>query len=184
METLNQLLQKITNETFAANKTKNEFAARINEREFGKDKNPFSHFCVYFPAYDPQNKLVFIGHHKKSGLWLFNGGHMEKNESPYETLEREIKEEWGIEIKITNGIKPELLTITKVENNPAGRLCKIHYDIWFFLPQDSKSFAPDKNLLQKEFHEIGWKTFEEARLISKDANTIAGIGRIEKIICK
>ncbi len=184
MESLNKYLENIISAVGADNCVRSAFELRIKENKFSESEDPFSHFCVYFPAYDPQNKLVFIGHHKKSGLWLFNGGHIEKDESPHSALKREISEEWGIDIEIGNNIKPELLTITKIENNPAGRPCKEHYDIWFFMSQDSKTFAPDKNLLEKEFYQIGWKTFGEARLLAKDPNTFLGIDKIEKIIYK
>lgn len=160
---------------------KNITEERIKVGAFSKGDNENHHFCVYFPAYDPQNKLVFIGHHKKSGLWLFNGGHIEKGETPKQALHREIKEEWGIEMDIDN-LSPKLLTITNIVSNPAKRPCQTHYDIWFFIPQDSKKFAPDRNRLAEEFHEAGWKTFEEARTLAKDPNTIKGIDEIEKTI--
>jgi len=153
---------------------------RIESGFLSKSDNEFYHFCVYFPAYDQKKKLLFIGHHKKSGLWLANGGHVEKNESPKQALKREISEEWGIDMDVEN-LSPSLLTITEIESNPAKRLCKAHCDIWFFVPQDNEKFAPDKKLLSKEFYESGWKTFAEARLLSKDINTITGISEIEKL---
>jgi len=162
--------------------TKISFKKRIDENYFSKSQNPFSHFCVYFPAYDPANKLVYIGRHKKSGLWLFNGGHMEQNELPLDTLKRKIREEWGIDIQIKNDLKPVLVTITQIASNPAKRSCKIHYEFWFFIPQDSKTFQPDKKLSENEFYETGWKTFDDARALSKDPNTIIGINKIEGLV--
>jgi len=153
----------------------------ISKGFFSAKDNAASHFCVYFPAYDPIKRLVFIGLHKKSGLWLVNGGHMEKDENPKQSLKREIKEEWGIDMEV-NGLTPSLLTITNIESNPAKRPCQVHYDIWFFISQDSNKFSPDKNKLAEEFYEFGWKTFNEARSLAKDQNTIKGIGEIEKII--
>lgn len=179
-----KLLENTINKVSAANDIKNAFLSRLKKGKISKAQDPTSHFCVYFPAYDPRNRVVFIGHHKKSGLWLFNGGHMEKDETPHQALGREIAEEWGTDAQIDESIEPELLTITKVESNPAGRFCKEHYDIWFFIPQDSKTFRPDENLLEKEFHQTGWKTFEEARLLAKDSNTLIGINKIEQITQK
>jgi 8-oxo-dGTP pyrophosphatase MutT (NUDIX family) len=158
-----------------------DFKRRIAQGSFSKDENKFSHFCVYFAAYDPAKHLVFIGHHRKSGLWLFNGGHMDKNETPWQSLKREIKEEWGIDMEIAN-LAPALLTVTNIINNPAKRSCKTHYDIWFFILLESKKFTPDNNLLLNEFYEIGWKTLSEARSLAKDPNTIKGLDEIEKFI--
>lgn len=66
------------------------FFSRIEKGQLTRDENISSHFCVYFAAYDPECKQVFIGQHKKSGLWLFNGGHIDKGETPNETLKREM----------------------------------------------------------------------------------------------
>lgn len=159
----------------------NSYRKIISKGFFSIKDDPASHFCVYFPAYDPINKLIFIGLHKKSGLWLVNGGHMENDENPKQSLKREIKEEWGINMEV-GGLTPSLLTITNIESNPAKRLCQTHYDIWFFIPQDSNKFSPDKNKLAEEFYEFGWRTFDEARRLTKDQNTVKGINEIEKII--
>ena len=67
------------------NKTSIEIIPRFLERfsmgNLTRDEDNKSHFCAYFAAYDPNAKEVFIGHHKKSGLWLFNGGHIDKDEN-------------------------------------------------------------------------------------------------------
>jgi 8-oxo-dGTP pyrophosphatase MutT (NUDIX family) len=181
MVDLETILNNIAQTTNSDDNIRIDFNKRINEGYFSKDENKISHFCVYFAAYDPINKLAFIGHHKKSGLWLFNGGHMDKNETPWQTLKREIGEEWGIDMEVDN-FTPSLLTVTNIANNPAKRSCKTHYDIWFFIPQDNEKFAPDNNLLLNEFFEIGWKTFAIARSLTKDPNTPKGIDAIEKII--
>jgi 8-oxo-dGTP pyrophosphatase MutT (NUDIX family) len=107
---------------------------------------------------------------------------MEQDETPIDTLNREIGEEWGINADFTNDSNPQLLTITNIESNPAGRACKTHFDIWFFLPLGSKTFAPNPNSLAVEFYQIGWKNFSQARALAKDPNTIIGINEIEKIL--
>ena len=57
-----------------------KYKDRIKQGDFTRDENPASHFCVYFASFDENKKEIFIGHHKKSGLWLFNGGHIDKGE--------------------------------------------------------------------------------------------------------
>jgi ADP-ribose pyrophosphatase YjhB (NUDIX family) len=46
-----------------------------------------------------QNKVLLV-HHKKLGIWLQIGGHIELDETTDEALLREIKEECGLEVEI------------------------------------------------------------------------------------
>ena len=174
------ILDELLKTAKADEEISDRYQKRLKNGAISLKDDPVSHFCVYFAAYDPENKRVFIGHHKKSGLWLFNGGHIEKDETPKQGLKREIAEEWGIDFNVDN-LMPKLLTITVIANNPAKRPCQTHYDIWFFVPQDS-DFAPDENRLSEEFYKTGWKTFKEARKLAKDPNTLKGINEIEKLI--
>jgi 8-oxo-dGTP diphosphatase len=48
------------------------------------------------------NNKVLLIHHKKLDLWLPPGGHIEKNETPDEAVEREFKEELGLEVELLN----------------------------------------------------------------------------------
>lgn len=47
---------------------KSQFIQRIEGSALTRDENALTHLCVYFAAYDPKNKQVFIGHHKKANL--------------------------------------------------------------------------------------------------------------------
>lgn len=173
-------LKQIAKSTTAEKSIRQEYIKRINEGHFTRDENPKTHFCVYFAAFDPQAKRVFVGHHKKSGLWLFNGGHIDEGELPSEALEREIGEEWGNGIKIANAYSPALLTVTEI-NNPTKQTCKLHYDIWNFIPLDMDTFSPDRALLETEFHQTDWKTIQKAKELITDANTLLALEEIEKL---
>lgn len=155
------------------------FIIRVEEGKLTRDENLETHFCAYFAAYDPKKGKVFIGHHKKSNFWLFNGGHIDKGELPEESVEREIEEEWGSDIVLQKVPKPSLLTITEI--NHKNVKCKTHYDVWYFIPLDGNSFNPDKDKLAKEFYETGWKTIEEARELVVDTNTLLAIDKISKL---
>lgn len=156
----------------------NKFFARFRHGDKTKEENPHNHFCVYFAAYDPQAKEVFIGHHKKSELWLFNGGHINKNESPVRALEREMREEWGFETKTEGNGGPSLRTITDIKN--AEQSCKLHYDYWYFIPVSKENFNPKEKLLKKEFYTTGWKTVDEAQKLIIDPNTLLAIEQIQR----
>ena len=47
------------------------------------------------------NKVLLI-HHKKLGIWIPPGGHIDENETPDTALRRELKEELNLEIEILN----------------------------------------------------------------------------------
>jgi 8-oxo-dGTP pyrophosphatase MutT (NUDIX family) len=154
-----------------------EFVQRVKDGQLTRDESPSSHFCVYFAAYDLVNKEVFIGHHKKSGLWLFNGGHIDQGETPEEALIREMGEEWGVEIDFQNIGEPKLLTITPIKQLTIK--CTRHYDIWYFVPVSKSSFSPDKEKLDTEFYTTGWKTVKEAKNLISDPNTLKAISELE-----
>jgi 8-oxo-dGTP diphosphatase len=43
---------------------------------------------------------VLLVHHRKLGLWLYPGGHIEPNEDPAQAVRREVHEEVGLDIEI------------------------------------------------------------------------------------
>ncbi|MFH1522657.1 MAG: NUDIX domain-containing protein [Patescibacteria group bacterium] len=61
------------------------------------------------------NKVLLV-HHKKLNKWLPVGGHIEKNETPDDTIIREAKEETNLNIKILNQ------SDTLIDNNVKRKL--------------------------------------------------------------
>ena len=172
-------IKNLLDEKFSGSDMALKFLERLKKGKLTRDENPKSHFCVYFAAYDPRAKQIFIGHHKKSGLWLFNGGHIDKGERINGTLMREIDEEWGLKGNDFEIKPPALITIAEI-NNSTKQPCNFHYDLWCFISVDKNSFAPVELKLSEEFYEIGWKKLEEARnLIKKDKITLLAIDFIE-----
>jgi 8-oxo-dGTP pyrophosphatase MutT (NUDIX family) len=171
-------LKNLLSSQFSADEIASKFLQRIEKGDLTRDENPKSHLCTYFAAYDSKAGQVFIGHHKKSGLWLFNGGHIDKGETMNETLVREIGEEWGLDGNDFEIKPPAFLTITEIDN-PTKQPCNFHYDLWCFISVDKNSFSPVESKLLEEFHEAGWKNLEEARSLIKDKNTSLAIDFIE-----
>jgi len=168
---LHDEIQNVITSTPSAQTIKKQFDLRLRENNLTRDENAQSHFCVYFAGFDADTHRMFLGHHKKSGLWLFNGGHIDKGERINTALKREIDEEWGSHISVTVPNLPSLLTITKIEN-PLKQTCRVHYDIWFFIHLNEGSFTPHEYLLEKEFFTWGWKTYGEVKQLVKNAETL------------
>lgn len=147
---------------------------RLERGSLTRDENPKSHFGVYFLPYDPTKKMVFIVHHKKSGLWLAPGGHIDKGESLIETLRREIKEELGAIGAIRKDERPFLLTVTPIED--AKRLCKEHFDLWYGFATDGSDF----NIDPREFHKTRWATMTEAENLVTDPPNIQALNVVEQ----
>lgn len=151
------------------------FSERIKEDKLTRDENPTSHFCCYFLPYNPVTKQVFIVHHKKSGLWIAPGGHIDNGENLMQTLNREIEEELGVKNEIKNKIRPFLLTITPI-NNPAHS-CKEHLDIWYRFPTDGSEFNVDP----REFHNTKWLSIDKARKLVTDQPNLQALDDMEEL---
>ena len=54
------------------------------------------HFCSTTYILHKEEKKTLLHWHKKLKTWLPPGGHIEKNESPYEAAIREVKEEYHL----------------------------------------------------------------------------------------
>lgn len=114
-----------------------------------KPATPDPHLVAYFLVFDPDTKKILLTDHKKSGLWLPTGGHVEQNELPDETVERELKEELGLEARFVSRC-PVFLTVTKTVGSTAG-----HTDVslWYLIKGNS---AENIQFNEEEFHQVQW----------------------------
>ena len=171
-------IEKLLDNTSSAAGVALKFKQALQIGKLTRDENPESHFCAYFAACDYKSKQFFIGHHRKSGLWLFNGGHIDKDETLRETVGREINEEWGLDINNLSVGAPALLTITEI-NNPTKQKCKVHFDIWHFVNVNKENFEPDPIKLAEEFYFVEWMSLAEARKVVTDRSTRQALDFIE-----
>ncbi len=76
---------------------------------------------------------VLLVHHKKMGVWLYPGGHVEGTETPDEALIREVKEETNLDVEILGERDENLADLNNnvsVLYNPYVVLCELvgdHY---------------------------------------------------------
>ncbi|MBD3250289.1 MAG: NUDIX domain-containing protein [Candidatus Pacebacteria bacterium] len=149
-----------------------KFTQRFDQGQLTRDEHPTSHFCVFFAGFDPEVKKIFLGHHIKADTWIFNGGHIDQGEAPRQTVEREMREEWGEQIGPYQILEPNLLTIKEIENPRSN--CRLHYDIWYFVRLNYRQFNPNPELLTKEFYQFGWLDRQQAQQIIIDPPAVKG----------
>jgi 8-oxo-dGTP diphosphatase len=93
---------------------------------------PPQHLVAYIVLTDPAGDGVFLVSHRRAGLWLPAGGHVEPGEDPVDTVRRETREELGIDAEFPpGGGQPVFITITLTTGPPALR----HTDVslWYVL---------------------------------------------------
>lgn len=73
------------------------------------------HFTASVDVVDDQDRALLV-QHRKSGLWLYHGGHIEPNEDPEQAAGREVRGEVGIEIDIISDPSYEHPAVRTVPN--------------------------------------------------------------------
>lgn len=119
-----------------------------------KPRTPSPHLVSYFLLIDHDQGDVLLVDHRKAGLWLPTGGHVEPGEHPAATVRRETREELGIRAVFSpvTGENPVFVSVTETAG-PADR----HTDVslWFVLScRVSEPLTPDPG----EFRAARWWT--------------------------
>ena len=95
---------------------------------------------------------VVLHRHKRLGLWLQPGGHIEPGESPEEAVLREVLEETGLSVSHPHG-GAELF---HVDVHPAGP--HVHLDLRYVVGGDDTDPVPQ----QGESPDVAWFGWQEA----------------------
>ncbi len=156
-----------------------KYRRRLEEGNLTRAENSQSHFCVTFLPVDIPNRQIFIGHHKKSGLWLCFGGHIETGETIETAVRREITEECGTHNLDMQISPPEFITTTLIDN-PKRDSCRLHFDVWHFFRTDTGTFSPDPVCISEEFYRHQWVTLPEARQLPTSKSMLQSFDFIEK----
>ncbi len=113
---------------------------------------PPTHLVVYVVLQDPTDAAVLLVRHRKAGLWLPTGGHVEPGEDPRNTVRREAREELGIDVAGRIRV-PTFVTVTPT----VGSVDTRHTDVslWYAIRSSrSEPLTPDWT----EFFETRWWT--------------------------
>lgn len=115
---------------------------------------PPKHLVSYFALFDKDHQKILLVEHKKAGLWLPSGGHVEPLEHPKTTVEREISEELGLKASFVDP-NPLFITVTPTVGATSG-----HTDVslWYVLNGDC-SYLPSFD--KEEFHSVKWFLLHE-----------------------
>lgn len=93
---------------------------------------------------------VLLHFHRKLGMWLPPGGHIERDELPDDAAVREVREEAGIEVEIV-GEKREDIEEPRQLHRPAGvqleRIAEGHYhiDLIYFAKAKGEPVVREEN---------------------------------------
>jgi len=96
---------------------------------------------------------VILHLHRKLGIWVQPGGHVDAGESPVEASLRETIEETGL---VARHLDPPLLFHVDVHPGPRGHT---HYDVRYVLVAEPSDPAPPEG----ESQDVYWFDFESAQ---------------------
>ncbi|MEU9897324.1 NUDIX hydrolase [Streptomyces phaeochromogenes] len=117
---------------------------------------PPVHLVSYFVVLDEKRGELLLVAHRKAGLWLPSGGHVEPMEDPWDTVVRECREELCIEAvpSAVAGCEPFFLTVTQTRG--PGR----HTDVslWYVLEAEVGSVV---TFDEDEFSAIKWLSLSQ-----------------------
>lgn len=115
---------------------------------------PHKHLVAYFVLFDEKAAKILLTDHRKSGLWLPAGGHVEINEDPKETARRECLEELNVQADFWCE-DPLFLTSTVTVGLTPGH---VDVSIWYILKGDiTHPYVFD----EREFKAIEWFDFDK-----------------------
>lgn len=127
-----------------------------------KPATPPKHLVSYFPVVD--GDYILLVDHKNAKRWLPTGGHVEPEEDPRITVVRELKEELGLTVPLTDVGPPLLVTVTETVGLTSG-----HVDVSLWYPIQALRAQP-LNFDQSEFNDARWFHHDDAMQLASDPN--------------
>lgn len=117
---------------------------------------PAMHLVNYFVVLDDPREQQLLVAHRKAGLWLPAGGHVEPGEDPWAAVVRECREELGIKAVASpiTGEFPLFLTVTETR----GQDTHTDVSLWYLLTADADTITCYDH---GEFNAIRWLTDEQ-----------------------
>lgn len=140
-----------------------------------KPATPPQHLCSYCVPFDREAQKILLVHHKKSGLILPPGGHVDMGEHPKETAKRECFEELQLDAKFIQD-DPFFLTVTKTVGLTAG-----HVDVSLWYVIEGNHQAPS-TFDEEEFEDIKWYALNDIPFEQSDCHMRRFVKKLERLM--
>jgi 8-oxo-dGTP pyrophosphatase MutT (NUDIX family) len=111
-----------------------------------------AHFTASALVVDEAKERTALVHHRKLGLWVQPGGHIDPGEEIEAAALREVREETGLDGRLERLIHLDVHEIPERPDFPAH----LHLDVRFLV------VAEGELTVSEESHEVRWCTFDEA----------------------
>jgi 8-oxo-dGTP pyrophosphatase MutT (NUDIX family) len=123
-------------------------------RPFSREQ-PRAHFTASALVVDPSRARTALVHHRKLGIWVQPGGHLDADDASYEAAAvREVREETGLAGAIAPP-RPLHLDVHEIPDRP-DMSAHLHLDVRFLVIADGDL------TLSEESHEVRWVSLAEA----------------------
>jgi 8-oxo-dGTP pyrophosphatase MutT (NUDIX family) len=112
---------------------------------------PAMHLVSYVVVLDEDRRQLLLVAHRKAGLWLPSGGHVEPDEDPWDAVARECREELRMPAVPSSVVTDRPLFLTIAHTRGAGR----HTDVslWYVVRAQVGAIT---RYDRQEFAEIRW----------------------------
>jgi 8-oxo-dGTP pyrophosphatase MutT (NUDIX family) len=127
------------------------------DRPFDVDADPVH---VTGSAFVVGPRGIVLLRHRRLGIWVQPGGHVDPGETPWDAARREATEETGLAVRPL-GPEPEL---AHVDVHPGGR-GHTHLDLRYLFTADDAEPNPPAD----ESQEVGWFTWPDAAAVAEPA---------------
>ena len=117
---------------------------------------PDPHLVTYFVVLDESRLELLLVAHRKAGLWLPTGGHVEPDEDPWQAVVRECREELDVTARPsrTFGEEPFFVTVTRTR----GPGTHTDVSLWYVVGLTRSSVT---SFDRQEFDRIRWVRVEQ-----------------------
>jgi 8-oxo-dGTP pyrophosphatase MutT (NUDIX family) len=102
---------------------------------------------------------ILLLRHRRLGIWVQPGGHLEPGEAPWEAARRETGEETGLHVRLAGGPAPDLLHVD-VHDAASGHT---HLDLRYLLTVDGDDRPRPP---AEESQDVAWYAWDEAAAIA------------------
>lgn len=116
---------------------------------------------------------VVLLRHRRLGIWLQPGGHIDPGETPWEAALREAREETGLDLAPIDFDAPGRPRLAHVDVHAGGR-GHTHLDLRYVVGGDDSDPSPPPD----ESQQIGWFSVERAVELAGDRRLAAALARL------